>query len=439
MQANPEVDAVIGQRLHFRHEPGNSIPERERTEKRIIDICLASAMFRRSLFAKFRGFDENLTFGEDLDFYMRLLEDDCLFLIETEAAVHYRLHDGNMTGDHLAMHRALLKAHHNSWVRRRAAGREGRSMFFLPQLRQRNVFRRPSGGRGNGKSRHSQSQHFGKRSRMTIGDTITPVPTPGVCVIVPVFNREDLIPYALQSLLAETGVELEVLVADDGSTDGTTALVASLAEKDLRIRLLRCNHRGPAAARNSCLRQAKREFVTFLDSDDLCAPGRLSRQISKLQANPEADVVIGHRVHFRDEPGVPFPEPTQIVNRNIDVCFASAMFRRSLFEELGEFDESLDYEDLDFYFKLLEQDRVFLVEIEPAVYHRRHGGNMTNDALRLQRGLLRAQRNSIARRRAQGRRDPLDVFFFRTFEAETLVGGKCAANTRAPLEKVSAR
>jgi GT2 family glycosyltransferase len=179
------------------------------------------------------------------------------------------------------------------------------------------------------------------------------------------------------------------------------------------------------------LRRANREFVTFLDSDDLCAPGRLSRQVAKLRANPQVDVVIGHRVHFRHEPGIPFPDLPQILKRNIDICFASAMFRRSLFAALGEFDETLDYEDLDFYFKLLEQDRVFLVEMEPAVYHRRHGGNMTNDALRLQRGLLRAQHNSIARRRAQGRQDPLEVFFFRTFETETLVGGRHTAKSRA--------
>jgi glycosyltransferase involved in cell wall biosynthesis len=271
-------------------------------------------------------------------------------------------------------------------------------------------------------------------------ETFANVPSllPGVCVIVPVFNREELIGYALQSLLAQTGVDLEVLVADDGSTDGTARFVASLADNDPRIQLLRCNHGGPAAARNVCMRRAKREFVTFLDSDDLCAPGRLSRQISKLIAAPEVDVVIGHRIHFLHRPGEMYPEPSQIVNRNIDICFASAMFRRDLFDELGGFDETLDYDDLDFYFRLLEQDRVFLIEVEPAVYHRRHGGNMTNDARRLQRGLLKAQHNSIVRRRAEGRECPLDVFFFRNFATETLWAGRNASRAPQGLNGIEA-
>jgi glycosyltransferase involved in cell wall biosynthesis len=260
---------------------------------------------------------------------------------------------------------------------------------------------------------------------MTNPSPVMQSPLPGVCVIVPVFNREELIPYAIQSLQAETGVDLEIVVADDGSCDGTAAVVASMADADPRIRLLRCNHRGVAAARNKGLREAHREFVTFLDSDDLCAPGRLGRQISKLIANPELDAVIGHRLHFKHEPGAFYPTPSQIVNRNIDICLASGMFRRSLFAKFQGFDENLSFgEDLDFYWRLLESDCLFLIETEAAVYYRLHGGNMTRDNLAMHRALLKAHHNSWVRRRAKGREGRIDVFFFRNFETETLFGGR---------------
>ena len=109
---------------------------------------------------------------------------------------------------------------------------------------------------------------------------------PGVCVIVPVFNRQEFVSFAIQSLQAETGVNLEIIIADDGSCDGTAEVVAAMAEKDPRIRLLQCNHRGVAAARNKGLCEARREFVTFLDSDDLCASGRLSPPDPEIAGKP---------------------------------------------------------------------------------------------------------------------------------------------------------
>ncbi len=250
-------------------------------------------------------------------------------------------------------------------------------------------------------------------------------PQPGVSVIVPFFNREALIPFAIRSLQAEAGIDLEVLAVDDGSTDGTAALVASMSEADSRIRLLSQDHRGVAAARNMGLRHASREFVTFLDSDDLCAPGRLARQIAKFRSFPKPDVVIGHRIYFRRETGSGFPGPAQVTRRNVDICLASAMFPRELFARFGFFDEKLTFgEDLDFYWRLLESGCLFLIETDAAVYHRRHEGNMTNDALAMHRALLRVHHNSWVRRRAEGREGRLEVFFFRNFETETLWDGK---------------
>jgi hypothetical protein len=103
------------------------------------------------------------------------------------------------------------------------------------------------------------------------------------------------------------------------------------------------------------------------------------------------------------------------------VTLHSALFRRSVFDTYGLFDEQLkSCEDLDFFLRLSEGGARFLVEKEIASLYRRHSGNMTKDIQLEQRGTLAALRRSIARRRASGRNGPLDVFFTRHFAMETV-------------------
>ena len=110
--------------------------------------------------------------------------------------------------------------------------------------------------------------------------------------------------------------------------------------------------------------------------------------------------------------------------RRLDICLASAVFRRATFEQFGGFDEMLTFgEDIDFYFRLFEADARFIIEVETAIYYRRHGDNMTNDQAAMHKACLRAYHKSMQRRRESGRERRLDVFFFRKFERETEFGG----------------
>src|SRR5262249_31816931 len=127
----------------------------------------------------------------------------------------------------------------------------------------------------------SSSPALPRRLRPAGSETTTPrvSASPRVSVIVPSYNAERFLRAALDSALAQEGVSLEVLVADDGSTDGTSALLAGYGD---RIRVLRQDHRGPAASRNAAAREARGEYVALLDADDRFRPGKLARQAAVL-------------------------------------------------------------------------------------------------------------------------------------------------------------
>ena len=107
---------------------------------------------------------------------------------------------------------------------------------------------------------------------------------PAVSVIMPAYNVEPYIGDAIRSALAQTYTDFELIVVDDGSTDGTADVVRQLAREDHRIRLVQQANRGLAGARNSALRAARGDFFALLDSDDLWEPEFLAEQLAILEA-----------------------------------------------------------------------------------------------------------------------------------------------------------
>jgi glycosyltransferase involved in cell wall biosynthesis len=246
---------------------------------------------------------------------------------------------------------------------------------------------------------------------------------PKVSVVVPVFNGKQFIGEALASLRREQNVEAEIIVIDDGSTDGSVVTIEALAEQDARIRLIASDHRGVSATRNIGVRAATAEYITFLDCDDICPPGRIARQALKLASHPSAEAVVGETLWFEALTPDLDPVPGSRHMRGLFVTLHSALFHRSVFETYGFFDEQLhSCEDFDFFLRLSEGGACFLIETEIASLYRRHPGNMTRNIQRLQKQMLAALQRSIARRRAIGRNEPLDLFFMRRFTMETIVG-----------------
>lgn len=167
--------------------------------------------------------------------------------------------------------------------------------------------------------------------------------TPLVSVVIPAFNREHYLPEAIKSILAQTHRHLEIIVVDDGSTDGTQA-----AAQRYPIRAIRQDQAGSGAARNRGVLSSRGRFLAFLDSDDLWEPDKLALQLETFAADRKAEAVFGHvseffslelpdrlrqtrRCHDRPVPGyVPI---TMLIKRE-------AFFRVGLFEtrwQVGEF------------------------------------------------------------------------------------------------------
>lgn len=118
---------------------------------------------------------------------------------------------------------------------------------------------------------------------------------PRFSIVIPVHNRARYLPEAVQSALAQEHEEYEVLVVDDGSTDGGPEAVESLDSEILRV--MRLPHSGAPAARNAGVQEARGEFIVWLDSDDVLEPGTLRDYARVLAACPDADVLYG-RVHL---------------------------------------------------------------------------------------------------------------------------------------------
>lgn len=115
--------------------------------------------------------------------------------------------------------------------------------------------------------------------------------TPPVTVVLPVYNREKLVGDTLESILSQRFGEFEVVVVDDGSTDGTAEAVKAFTQRDGRVRYVFQDNAGPGAARNTGITEARGEWIAFLDSDDLWEPDKLSNFRRLVDETPSLDFV----------------------------------------------------------------------------------------------------------------------------------------------------
>ena len=193
-----------------------------------------------------------------------------------------------------------------------------------------------------------------------------------ISVVIPTYNRRDLVQRAIDSVMAQTAGRHEIIVVDDGSTDGTADALLS-AHGD-RIRLLRQANAGVSAARNAGMRQATAPLIALLDSDDLWHPHKSCLQMEWLRANPEFGMVLCdvRRIEADGRLIDVFRRRDFIVEdgwilhwilRNPSLVPASVMFRREVLDEVGGFDESLrTAEDIDFHLRVASRWQVGVVE-----------------------------------------------------------------------------
>jgi glycosyltransferase involved in cell wall biosynthesis len=166
-----------------------------------------------------------------------------------------------------------------------------------------------------------------------------------VSCIVPVYNGEKYLAEALDSILRQSYRPIEIIVADDGSTDRSAAIAKQYAPI---VRYLRQLNAGPAAARNQGLGAAQGEFIAFLDADDLWHREKLARQMARFAARPELDYCVTHAQNFWVSELV--DEAQRFRNHRIAnpipaFTTATLLARRSLFDKIGCFNPNLPHGD----------------------------------------------------------------------------------------------
>lgn len=230
-------------------------------------------------------------------------------------------------------------------------------------------------------------------SGMSPADQMAPVRSsadanePLVSVVMAAYNARPFIEHTCRSVLAQRHACLELIVVDDGSTDGTGDVVAALGEADSRVRLLTQSNSGVAAARNAGIAAARGAFVAPIDSDDIWAPAKLERQVRRLrEAGPDAGLAycwwawIDQAGHILDRSprweieGFVLPK---LVEVNFTGNASVPLFRRAALDVVGGYSVDLrergcqGCEDWDLALRVAER---FAVAAVPAVlvgYRRR--------------------------------------------------------------------
>ena len=209
---------------------------------------------------------------------------------------------------------------------------------------------------------------------------------PTISAVVAAYQSEPYIAEALDSILGQTLPPDEVVVVDDGSTDGTARILNSYSDQ---IRVLRQRNAGYPTAMNRAIREAKCEFVAPCGADDVWEPQKLEWQAEATRTHPEVSVFFGHAVFFGRVVG-DHPRPTgtglldgQALARDLfPTCVIntpSALFGRELFDRLGWFVDGFLGDDYDFFFRCLRAEIKFYYEPRALVRYRKHENNITND------------------------------------------------------------
>jgi glycosyltransferase involved in cell wall biosynthesis len=211
---------------------------------------------------------------------------------------------------------------------------------------------------------------------------------PRVSIIIPTYNRRHLLTEAIESVLRQTVADYEIIVADDGSLDGTAEM---LQHRGAPVRYLRLPHSGlPGVVRNAGINIAQGNDIAFLDSDDLWAPDALEKRLAILDARPEVHLVYTdaivfahgtgialHRRHAISQPAAGWIGPQLLLGDFMPT--PSVIVRRAVLDVVGLFSEDPSLrcgEDWDLWLRIVARYQAAFVA-EPLIRVRFHPGKIT--------------------------------------------------------------
>jgi glycosyltransferase involved in cell wall biosynthesis len=220
-----------------------------------------------------------------------------------------------------------------------------------------------------------------------------------ISIIIPAYNVSEYICETLESILSQIYQPLEIIFVNDGSTDETENVLMPYMKS---IRYVRQQNRGLASARNLGLKLAQGQLIQFLDADDLLDPSKISRQAAFFVDNANVDICYCSCIHFEEnlqnkksffyQKTILGDNPLlQILNINdvFPIPIHSALFRRSVFERVGYFNEGLrSNEDREFWIRIQLQKLLIKHTDFFGVYYRKHAKNMTKNLNHMVEGFI---------------------------------------------------
>ncbi|MBI5142728.1 MAG: glycosyltransferase [Nitrospirae bacterium] len=212
--------------------------------------------------------------------------------------------------------------------------------------------------------------------------------TPTVSVVIPAYNAEKYIAETLDSVMAQTYTDFEVLVVDDGSKDGTVSIAERYAELHPdQIRLIRKPNGGPSSARNAGIKAARGAYIAFNDADDLWLPEKLEKQMLFFESLPSNVGMTYTDARSFDDEGLWILPPgldqyrklgsnayLKLLKNNV-IPNCSVIVRRECFDKVGMYDQSPDIiEDYDMWLRIARQYDVDCIDDVLSIYREHHGG-----------------------------------------------------------------
>jgi glycosyltransferase involved in cell wall biosynthesis len=213
---------------------------------------------------------------------------------------------------------------------------------------------------------------------------------PLISVCLPVYNAERYIAEAVESILGQTLGDFELLILDDGSTDGSLEILRRYVARDPRIRLTSRPNKGLVTSLNELIDQSRGEFLARMDADDIALPQRFARQVEYLRTHPEC-VLAGCRVRVIDPDGDPMcdwctKEQHEAIDasylggeRTTAICHPAFMMRRDVVLALGRYRPFEVAEDIDLVLRLAECGRITNMQ-EVLLQYRMHTTNISTAA-----------------------------------------------------------
>lgn len=203
---------------------------------------------------------------------------------------------------------------------------------------------------------------------------------PLISVILPVYNGENFIAQAVNSVLSQEHEALELIVINDGSTDHTEQILKQFEGK---ITCINQENSGPSKARNAGVEAAKGEYIGFIDADDIWVPGNLDVHLKQFDNFNTLDISVGltSKIEFESPEEIKLKSARQ--KAALHLVLGASLMKKSVFDQVGLFDEELILgQDTDWFLRAREKNKMIAVSRDLVLFYRKHPGNRTNDRVK---------------------------------------------------------